>query len=535
VTTPVLRSWKELGIDLKEAPPGTRSSLGGQVPARVTYGEWLKGQPHHFQAQVLGRGRAELFRRGVVPASKFTDARLRPLTLRQLEALETTLAEAPSRLVTQAGTDVLEKLKGEEFGLPNWWRVELRESAGGRRYKVFVAPDGRRLSSLKKALAAHEADPRPVVPGAVFDLPAGWQVEHRIATAGREYKVFVAPDGKRLSSLKKAREHAGVTAPPKKPPAPRPPPPAGKPKPDKPGAGPPTTYDRGSAVRERMLDLERKGLKRQRQLEKRMRELDREIDDAYDAAIDDRPDLLAFLRDRLEVWEPTPMPGQAVAPEWAAIRRARKKATRPLYAEQDKVALELSKLRAEGRYRELLYLEPEDQSTWVMNPRPGTSGKVRKAAEGGAEFWGRVAHKRAVGDKTHYVAFEAEPSNRSWQKSGTIGISEWRGNVAHAVHELGHVVEHRSSSWLHRAKEFLHARAAGDKLRPLSELTEHNYGALELAWEDEFINPYMGKSYHGFATEITSMGVELLYSDPIKLAKKDPEMFDMLVDWLRGL
>jgi SPP1 gp7 family putative phage head morphogenesis protein len=41
-TSPVLRSWRELGIDLKEAPAGTRASLDGQVPATVKFPDWLR-------------------------------------------------------------------------------------------------------------------------------------------------------------------------------------------------------------------------------------------------------------------------------------------------------------------------------------------------------------------------------------------------------------------------------------------------------------------------------------------------------------
>ncbi|HET6417258.1 MAG TPA: zeta toxin family protein [Polyangiales bacterium] len=83
-TLPVLKSWKELGIPLKELPEGTRASMNGQVPESVTYGEWLKTQSREFQDDVLGPKRAELFRTGAVPIDRFTDERLRPLTLSQI-------------------------------------------------------------------------------------------------------------------------------------------------------------------------------------------------------------------------------------------------------------------------------------------------------------------------------------------------------------------------------------------------------------------------------------------------------------------
>lgn len=93
-TVPVLKSWKELGIDLKEAPAGTRASMDGQVPASMKYGKWLQRQDEKTQDAILGKGKAELFRRGHVPIERFIDARNRPLTLSQLEKLEQRLKHA---------------------------------------------------------------------------------------------------------------------------------------------------------------------------------------------------------------------------------------------------------------------------------------------------------------------------------------------------------------------------------------------------------------------------------------------------------
>ncbi len=61
---PVLKSWKALGIDLKEAPEGTRASMGGQVAASETYPSWLKKQSASVQDEALGPTRGRLFRAG---------------------------------------------------------------------------------------------------------------------------------------------------------------------------------------------------------------------------------------------------------------------------------------------------------------------------------------------------------------------------------------------------------------------------------------------------------------------------------------
>jgi SPP1 gp7 family putative phage head morphogenesis protein len=63
-TVPVVRSWKELGIDLDEASEGTRASMNGQVAEKTTYGAWLKKQPASVQKDVLGKKRYQMFKEG---------------------------------------------------------------------------------------------------------------------------------------------------------------------------------------------------------------------------------------------------------------------------------------------------------------------------------------------------------------------------------------------------------------------------------------------------------------------------------------
>ena len=67
-TTPVLKSWKELGIDLPEVPTSSRASMDGQVPADTTYNQWLRKKDETnpaFVDKVLGKSRAKLFRAGM--------------------------------------------------------------------------------------------------------------------------------------------------------------------------------------------------------------------------------------------------------------------------------------------------------------------------------------------------------------------------------------------------------------------------------------------------------------------------------------
>lgn len=83
-TVPVLKSWRELGFDVDDAPEGTRASMDGQVAESTTYSDWLKRQPASVQDEALGKTKGALFRRGGLPLEKFTDRTGAELNLDQL-------------------------------------------------------------------------------------------------------------------------------------------------------------------------------------------------------------------------------------------------------------------------------------------------------------------------------------------------------------------------------------------------------------------------------------------------------------------
>lgn len=67
---------------------GSRASQFGAVPRETTYENWLRRQPSGFQDDVLGKGRAKLFREGRALDS-FVDPTGREYTLDQLRAADT--------------------------------------------------------------------------------------------------------------------------------------------------------------------------------------------------------------------------------------------------------------------------------------------------------------------------------------------------------------------------------------------------------------------------------------------------------------
>lgn len=86
VDVPVLKSWRELGLDIDEMSPATRASMDGQVPADLTYAEWFGRQSAERQDEIVGPTRGELYRAGQLSFDKFTDDKGRWLTLAQLDA-----------------------------------------------------------------------------------------------------------------------------------------------------------------------------------------------------------------------------------------------------------------------------------------------------------------------------------------------------------------------------------------------------------------------------------------------------------------
>jgi len=63
----------------------TRSSLQGQVDAKITYPQWLKTQPAAAQKEVLGPARYKLWKDGRLKIDQFTDKTGRTLTLDELK------------------------------------------------------------------------------------------------------------------------------------------------------------------------------------------------------------------------------------------------------------------------------------------------------------------------------------------------------------------------------------------------------------------------------------------------------------------
>ena len=87
-STPVTKSWRELGIPIDEMTPGQRASMDGQVPADQDYNQWLAKQSSARQEQVLGVERYRLYKEGKIALDAFYSPTGEWLTLDQLRELD---------------------------------------------------------------------------------------------------------------------------------------------------------------------------------------------------------------------------------------------------------------------------------------------------------------------------------------------------------------------------------------------------------------------------------------------------------------
>ena len=84
---PVLKSFKELGIDIPEIEVGgkTRANMDGQLPADTSYADWIKKQSAARQDSVLGPTRGRLLREGKLEMADLYNAKGELLTLDDLK------------------------------------------------------------------------------------------------------------------------------------------------------------------------------------------------------------------------------------------------------------------------------------------------------------------------------------------------------------------------------------------------------------------------------------------------------------------
>ena len=87
VEVPITKSFRELGIKLKDPKFTTRASDEGEVDADISFDAFLRRKGKAYQEQMLGKGRADLWRSRKLSLKDLIDGKGRPLTLAELQEL----------------------------------------------------------------------------------------------------------------------------------------------------------------------------------------------------------------------------------------------------------------------------------------------------------------------------------------------------------------------------------------------------------------------------------------------------------------
>jgi hypothetical protein len=152
-----------------------------------------------------------------------------------------------------------------------------------------------------------------------------------------------------------------------------------------------------------------------------------------------------------------------------------------------------------------------------------------------AEFY-RLTHGR-LGK----ISISTTPKRRS-NAGGITNMVAGSVNVASdfnkrvLFHELGHHLEADPAARM-ATNGFLLSRRTSEKEKLLNSIIQSNaYEEDEFAYEDHFIDPYVGKIYKNGTTEVFSMGIES-FSNPELLASraaKDPQHLALILGFIRS-
>lgn len=214
-----------------------------------------------------------------------------------------------------------------------------------------------------------------------------------------------------------------------------------------------------------------------------------------------------------------------------------KKHIEPLQDERQKLYQDSTKLRREQRdiaQRDFLDLfgaatgadVPYNNSS-TFKPSDPRSLYIPQAFD-----WLRELLPSGVWDQSKPIRVKAY-RGRAYSDEDAIYIDK-SNDAGVIVHEAGHAFEWFDKHVHERAVEFLQYRAGAEKPQWLGG----GYARAEIAYFDQFIKPYMGKVYEDngklWATEIISMGLDMMYRDPLRFANEDPEYFEFMILLISG-
>jgi len=226
-------------------------------------------------------------------------------------------------------------------------------------------------------------------------------------------------------------------------------------------------------------------------------------------------------------------------------REASDNRLREIYERASGLDIELTQTRAGQRDRVLAVLEKAGDTTDPLRPKLRIRGQSKQRAEASRSFLSRLLNydqeirfevKNGRGERFRSAAY----SNRVVEMNRNAPIK------VHA-HEQAHIIQYTVPGVQRRLDEFLAYRVGtGEKIVqfkdkwPASKFKPDEYG-----YKDDFVKTFgdeasayyagkVGGAGNDSAREILSMGVELLYADPVGFAERDPEYFKFILGLLDG-
>lgn len=128
-----------------------------------------------------------------------------------------------------------------------------------------------------------------------------------------------------------------------------------------------------------------------------------------------------------------------------------------------------------------------------------------------------------------------KPGIRSHANSGGVFMTEVEAHANTVGHEVLHWIDGNNLKFADKSNAFFATRTENEAAVSLRNLTGNlGYDAIEVTKKDKFIDPYMGRVYKGRHSEIASMGIQHMISDPVNFAREDAEYFNFIYNLLRG-
>lgn len=137
-------------------------------------------------------------------------------------------------------------------------------------------------------------------------------------------------------------------------------------------------------------------------------------------------------------------------------------------------------------------------------------------------------------------------SGRAYHSGQTIKLNK-NSKIETIIHETMHQLEENNIAMLANSLAFAEYRTKDEKQIALKKVYPNRaYGAKEICKQDKFFNAYCGKFYNmsggknqeyrkSHASEIMSMGMQELFTNPIGFAQNDREYFDFVIANIRGI